>query len=452
MPERKISEFFENDLPAYASYDNVRKLAGIDGLKMSMRKIIFTMLAKYPGKEKIKTDTVANICAAYTNYLHGSANLEGVCNTLAQSFVGSNNYPLLEGNSSGFGTRINPVCAASRYTKIALSPIAEALLNKDDLEIVDKQYFEGTYIEPKYFIPIFPILFLNGSHGLSTGYAQDIYPRDPNEIIKYIECKLNNKKFKGDLLPWFKGFTGNVKYNTETEKIECYGKIEKVNTTTYIISELPIGIEYSKYIDILEKLCDTNIISDYTDNCDTKTDIISFEIKTTREFSKKYENNIAELYRIFKLVKPLSETLCCINENNRVIEYNSIEDILDAFIKIRLNYYNIRKQHILNKIENKLIILNSKYIFCDSIIKDELIISKAKKIDIIKKLDTIKGITKIDDSYDYLLTMPIHSISYETLTKLKSDIKDLKEKQKEIKNTDINTMWLSDLAILKKYF
>jgi DNA gyrase/topoisomerase IV subunit A len=85
-----------------------------------MRKILYTLLKKYPNKkEKIKTETIANICAAFTNYLHGAANLGGVCDTMAQSFVSANNYPLIEGNSGGFGTRINPTCAANRYTKIA---------------------------------------------------------------------------------------------------------------------------------------------------------------------------------------------------------------------------------------------------------------------------------------------------------------------------------------------
>ena len=104
IQQRQLSEFFKEDLPSYASYDNIRKIASyIDGFKNSQRKIVYTMKNMYP-KDFIKTETLANMCAAYTQYLHGAANLGGVVNGLAQSYVGANNYPLLKGNSGGFGT------------------------------------------------------------------------------------------------------------------------------------------------------------------------------------------------------------------------------------------------------------------------------------------------------------------------------------------------------------
>ena len=142
--EYNVKEFFKTDLPAYAAYDNARKIASyIDGQKISMRKILYTLLKKYPGKEKIKTETLANVCAAFTNYLHGAANLCGVCNTMAQNFVGANNYATLNGNTGGFGTRYDNNCAAPRYTKVALSEIFKKLLNENDEEIVGRQFFEG---------------------------------------------------------------------------------------------------------------------------------------------------------------------------------------------------------------------------------------------------------------------------------------------------------------------
>src|SRR5574344_881058 len=97
VQQRQVAEFFKTDLPSYAAYDNTRKIASyVDGMKNSMRKIIFTMKDKYP-KDFVKSETLANVTAAYTNYLHGAANLGGVINTLAQSFVGANNAPLLIG-------------------------------------------------------------------------------------------------------------------------------------------------------------------------------------------------------------------------------------------------------------------------------------------------------------------------------------------------------------------
>ena len=449
--KRNVSEFFEKDLPAYASYDNMRKICSyIDGMKISMRKIVFTLLEKYPGKDKVKTETVANVCAAFTNYLHGAANLGGVIDTCAQSFVGSNAYPLFDGNSGGFGTRINPTCAANRYTKIAINPLVKTLLNDADSEIIGRQFFEGTYIEPQFFVPTFPILFLNGSHGMSTGFSHDIYPRNPDEIISYIKKRLNGTEHpRMDLLPWFRGHTGKVAYNKELDRNESFGVVVKNNMTSYTITELPIGMEYQKYVEILDKFIDDGIIQDYYDKCDTTTDKILFELKTTREFTRKHESE-RSVYEALKLIKSLPETLCCIDENNRVREFKSVNEILDAFIDIRLKYYNLRKDYLLKSLEDSFKKLSSRYLFFFGIIKNQIIISNKKKIDIEHQLEKFPKIVKINGNYDYLLDCALYSITFEKLEDLKKQISLVKDKITDIKQTSIEKMWISDLQELKK--
>ena len=448
--EYNVKEFFKTDLPAYAAYDNARKIASyIDGQKISMRKILYTLLKKYPGKEKIKTETLANVCAAFTNYLHGAANLCGVCNTMAQNFVGANNYATLNGNTGGFGTRYDNNCAAPRYTKVALSEIFKKLLNENDEEIVGRQFFEGDYIEPKFFVPIFPILFLNGASGLSTGFSQDICPRNPSEIIEYIKKKISGvEKPRMQLLPWFRGHLGKVEFNKELDRNESFGVITKNNMTSYTITELPIGIEYQKYVEYLDKLCEGGTICDYDDRCDPKTDKILFEIKTTRDFTRKHEGR--KLFDVMHLVKSLPETLCCIDENNRVREFGSIQEILDAYIEIRLKYYNLRKDYLLKSLEDSLKKLSSKYLFIKAIVDKTLVVSNKKKDEIVKQLEKMPKICKINDSYDYLLAMPIHSLTKEKLEELKKQIEDAKAEYKQIKETSIQTMWTNDLHELKK--
>lgn len=446
----KVSEFFSKDLPAYAAYDNTRKLCSyVDGLKISMRKIVYTLIKKYNGKEKIKTETIANVTAAYTNYLHGAANLGGVCDTMAQSFIGANNYALLDGNSGGFGTRINPVCAANRYTKIVLSDVIKKLIIDVDENIIGHQFFEGDYIEPSFFVPVFPIVFLNGSSGMSTGFSHDIYPRNPVEVIEYIKKRIaGTERPRMDLLPWFKGHTGKVEYNKELDRNESFGVVVKNNTTAYTITELPIGIEYQKYVEYLDKLCDDGVIQEYKNTCDTKLDTICFELKTTREFTKKHEGR--KLYEVLRLVKSLPETLCCIDENNRVREFKNIQEILDAFIDLRLKYYDARKQWLLKTVKSNLEELVSKYLFVKGIVEKTIIVADKKKDDIVKQLEKIDKIIKIDGSHDYLLRMPIHSLTTEKLEDLKNQIKEAKDLFTSTKETTIQVMWTNDLHELKK--
>ncbi len=442
MDTWKITDFYNNDVPAYASYDNLRKIGSyVDGLKISMRKLIYVAFDKLQ-KEPAKTENFCNVCAAETNYLHGANNLCGVANTLTQKFVGANNYPLLEGFGS-FGTRINPTCAAPRYTRIKLSENSKNFFNKEDFEIVEKQIFEGDVIEPKFFIPILPVLLINGSDGLSTGFSQKILPRNPKDIIAYIKAKLEGKKYKKPLMPYYKGFNGSFRYNEEG-KLEILGTVKQINATNYVIEELPIFMEYTSYINILDKLVEDKVIIDYVDKCDPKVDNILFEIKTTREFSKKYDT-LEALLKVFRLIKPYTEIFNCVDENSRVREFTSVEEIIDAFIDIRLKYYQKRKEHILLTNMETLKRLCSKYLFCAGVIKEEIEIRNMPKQNIIKQLEKINDIVKVDDSYDYILNMPVHSLTKETLSKLKEQISELKSFIKATKSKTIEELWTTDI-------
>lgn len=445
----EVSKYFNNDLIDYAAYDNIRKIPSyIDGMKMSQRKVIYTLLKKYP-KEFVKTETLANITAAFTNYLHGANNIAtAVCTTMTQAFVGSNNYPLTNGNSGGWGCRINPNAAAPRYTRMCLSDVSKQFIHDDDEEIVGRQFFEGDYIEPKFFMPTFPLLLLNGSNGLSTGFSSTIYPRNPKEVVSYIKKKLKGVQPRMALLPWFRGFKGEVRVTDESSNVESVGVIEKLNSTSYEIRELPIGMDYQKYIGILDKLCDDKIIVDYDDCCEPKTDEILFKVKTTRQFTNSYSEKDA-LLKVFKLVKSLPENLNCIDENNRVREFSSIHEILDTYIAIRLEYYQKRKEYLLEKYMQKMRVLASKYVFCDGVIRETIKVAKMPKEKIVAQLDKDERIIKVDDSYDYLLRMPIYSISKEKMAEMKEQLSKLSEELKTIKKTTKEEMWSADMDAFK---
>lgn len=449
MDKRTLTEYYENDVPAYANYDNLRKLNGIDGLKLSQRKVVYAAF-KRCYNSWLKTDTMCAQTQIDTNYIHGAANLEVVIDNMVANYVGANNYPLLIGNSGGFGCRISPRPSAGRYTRIHLADIAKKLFLEIDNEILEKQVFEGDEIEPKFFVPIFPVMFLNGASGMSTGFSNEILPRNPVEVIEYIKKKITGtERPRMQLLPWFKGHLGKVEFNKELNRNESFGVVTRNNTTSYTITELPIGTEYQKYVEFLDKLCDNGTIVDYDDKCDPKTDKILFNIKTTREFTKKHADE-RKLYDAFHLVKSLPEVLCCIDENNRVKEFNSIQDILDMFINIRLKFYDKRKKYILESLKSKISELVSKYTFVLGIVKKTIIVSNKKKDDIIKQIDPIDKIIKIDGSYDYLLRMPIHSLTTEKLAELKQQIIDTKAEFDKVKATTIQDMWLGDLHELKK--
>ena len=459
-----FKNFYDNDAPSYGAYDNIRKIASyIDGLKLSQRKVMHTLFKKFPNpKTEIKTSRLASAVAECTEYLHGEASLTQVLDTMAASFVGSNNYLLVTGHGN-FGTRFSGPgsAAAPRYTFCSVSPISDKLFLEIDRALCIPQVFEGSDIEPMFMMPIFPVLFINGTDGISTGWKTTIFPRNPKEILKYIRAVLTKADRIPHIeksLPWFRGFLGETKLIKEkdangnvSEKVMNYGVIEKVNSNTLHITEIPITYTYASYIKVLDGLVEKGTIEDYEDLSDPKTDRFEFTIKVKRVF---FEGNqdVQSWIKVFGLAKPLNEQLNCIDENNRIKEFKDIKEILDTFIKLRLEYYELRKKHLLGKYNNDIMLDVSRFVFCKGIIDETIEIKNKKKDDIVKQLDKTDKIVKKDDSYNYLLNMPMSSITKEKMAELATKIKELQGLIKETKKKTIEEMWLADLDEIEKEF
>ena len=220
----------------------------------------------------------------------------------------------------------------------------------------------------------------------------------------------------------------------------------------YIIREIPIGKDcYVSYLKTLDDLCDNGIIQDYYDKCNSKTGEIVIEIKTTREFTNKY-NTEDKLLTVLKLKTVLHEQLNFIDESNRVREFNSIPEILDAFIDIRLKYYQKRKDYLIQTTKAYLNKQYSKYLFCKGIIDDTIKVKNTPKDKIIEQLDKIDKIIKVNDSYQYLLSIPVYSITKDGLKDIKEDILKNKELLQTYKSKEIEGFWSDDIKEIKGFF
>lgn len=449
--QRTTTDFFKHDKPAWAVYDALRKLPQfIDGFKISQRKLMWTAFNKLQ-KEWMKTETFCNIVALDTAYIHGSGNLCGVCSSLVQDFIGACNYQYLMGNDGGWGSRLITRESAPRYTKLKLAEISKKLFNPIDNEILEKQYFEGQFIEPKYLIPVFPTLFLNLSNGITAGFSSSIYSRNPHDVISYIKKKLAGTEHpRVELAPWFKGYKGSIRFNEDAKQYESVGHIVQNNMTSYTIDEIPVETSYQKYVEMLDKLEEDKVIQSYEDKCDPRTNTMLFEIKTTRDFTRNHED-VETLNKVFKLVRSLPENLNCIDEDNRVIEFNSVQEILDRFIDLRLKFYQKRKDWLLNSLKDKLTQLASKYYFVRAVVNGDIVVNKRKKDNIEAQIEKFEKIKKIDGSYNYLLSMPLYTLTLEKIDELKKQIEAGKEEYKTAMATSIQDMWLADLKELQKY-
>jgi DNA topoisomerase-2 len=336
----------------------------------------------------------------------------------------------------------------------------EALTSKIFMEvdnpILNQQDDDGLPIEPETYAPIIPMILVNGTKGIGTGFSTTIPPYNPLEIIKNIKNKINKKKYE-IMHPWFQGFEGVVK-NKDITNYEIYGRYE-VRGNKLIVSELPIGEWSSDYKEHLEGLLQEDDKKDpkkkdkkekkknpflsYIDNNSDKK--VHFEL----EFEPGYLDNAKDIETTYHLVKRISiNNMHLYNANGAIQKYETIEDIMEDYYKVRLELYQKRKDYLLNELENQLKMISWKVKFILMIVEKKLEINNKKKSEIESQLEKQK-FTKIDNSYNYLLSMPIYNLTNEKIEELK---KQEKEKQTEFDTLIEKTpekLWTTDLEILE---
>jgi DNA topoisomerase II len=440
----KITKFFEDDYNDYAIYDSFRSISNyIDGFKPSARKSIYTIKERNIKKPYKLAQLVSQI-AADTQYIHGEQSLNGVVVGLAADYSGTNNINLIKPEGS-FGNRTIQQASAARYIFTCKSDSFDVILNAGDDPNLIKQIFENEQIEPKYFVPILPLLLINGNEGIGNGFAQKILSRNPKEIIKQLYNYLDGKKVSyNSLTPYFKGFTGNIVRDEEAENWKIYGTFKKTTQTTILVTEVPVGYDLEKWKEILDKLEDNKVIQSYNDKSEDNK--FETEIRVTREFMAQDDERILEK---LKLIRKVSENFTCIDENNRIREFNSLQEIFDAYVTIRLDYYNKRKEYLINKLEKELNLLSNKVKFIYFVIKGEIVLNNKPKIEIENQCEK-KKLDKIDDKYDYLLNMNLWSLTKEKLAELRQKLDEKNIELKSIVEITINEMWKKDLKELER--
>jgi len=435
-----ITEFYNTELVDYASYSTLRMIgSAIDGQKNVHRKVLYTILEKNI-KNEIKVSQLNSKVAEFSEYLHGD--MSSAISKMAQSYTGSNNVPLLKDEGS-FGTRFNNEPSAPRYIYTHGTNDLFQMFNKDDNPILEGQTFEGHKIEPKFYLPSLPVLLLNGSEGMGTGFAQKILPRDKVAIKKYLKYFLEdknktNKPFNN--LPHYDGFNGTVHQGENPNQFIFKGKVEILNSNKVMITELPVGIELKTYVKTLYKLKDSGVIQNFKDLTNKS---YKFEITFLRSVLKNLTEE--QVLDKLKLVKTVSENYTAIDENLRVKIFENVNDIFHYYIDVKLRYLAKRKDYMIQKLSDDISLDASKYLFIKGITEDTIAVNKRTKDNIISQLDKIDKIIKKDCTYDYLLNMAIHSLTKERMDKLLQDIKDKKERLDNIKKTSTNEMWLEEL-------
>ena len=431
-----ISDFIHKDLVNFSLADLKRSIAHVsDGLKPSQRKVLYACFTKNLTSE-MKVAQLAAYVSEKTSYHHGEVSLADTIVKLAHNFTGSNNINLLE-PCGQFGTRLmgGKDASQTRYIFTKLTKNARILFDPKDDPVLNYLDDDGKQIEPDYYVPILPTVLVNGTEGIGTGFSSYIPPFNPLDIKHNIERIIRGETVV-PMKPWFDKFTGRVFSNEDGLWIT--EGVWKSSGKNVLVTELPPGRWTQDYKEYLDTLIEKKKITNYVNN--STTDDVNFIIEG-------YTGN--DIIKDFKLQKTFHvSNMHLFHPTRGIHKYESPEEILTDFVKIRSETYKKRKTHLIRVLKEKTKKLENMSKFIDMVIHEKLIVFRRKRIDLEREMENI--FDKIDGSYEYLLNIKTYQYTLEAIQSIREETTKSRIELDTLQQMSHIDMWKRDLKIYKQ--
>lgn len=523
-----FSDFIDKDLIHFSMASVARAVPNLmDGMKPSIRKIIYGCF-KRNLTDEIKVAQLAGYISEHCAYHHGENSLQAAIIGMAQDFVGANNINLLAPVGQ-FGTRLTGGSdyAAPRYIFTNLTPITSTIFKKVDENLYTYEEDDGQLVEPKFYAPIIPMLFVNGTNGIGTGWSTELPQFNPVDIVSVLRARIDGKPVPS-LAPWYRGFKGVIEPTNQKNCWLTRGVYKVLDSKTVQITELPIGEWTSNFKTMLDELmgmisvnkddakaapkassknspkntkslasnltgskrgksaasanalsngldeevdldAEKVLIKDYKDLCSESTVkfVITFEPRILSHLiNNSDKNGISLLEKKLHLTSKLSfnSKLNFFGPDGKLLNLTSIDQIMDHYFVERLSLYVKRKAFLEGDMKRRLAILSAKARFILDIIEKRITVNNKPKAEIIEQLRKLKYPVMIDKElvdletlakgpdgmreegdYNYLISMPIYSLTKEKVEEL---IRERDELDKELAVLLARTpgdLWKSDL-------
>lgn len=485
------SDFLDTELIKFSIADCARSIPSLlDGLKEGHRKVLYVCFSRnlrYTGKV-LKVAQLAGSVAEKSGYHHGEQNLFNTITGMACSYVGSNNIPLLFRDGQ-FGSRIQGGKDApnARYINTKLDMLTRLIFRPEDDVLLEHVEDDGEQVEPRFYIPIIPMILVNGNIGIGTGWSSSVPCYNPLDLIECIKVWLENDgkvvtqdgettiSLFPEIKPWYRQHTGEMVLDSD-QKYTSWGKLER-DKNKVRVTELPVGLWTDDFKDFLEELREEKQITNYKNNSTVNT--IDFTITEATDGVVCDETNL----KLYKYIR--TSNMVLFSESGQLKKYTSVDDIINEFCQVRFAFYIKRKKHILNNIENEIKFLGNKKRFLEEVRDGEIKLfeqgkqtrQSRKTADLVAELEKrgydkmVEGEEKEEKEdaeenedelkkpaeskkhgYDYLLRLQIHSFTAEKIDKLKNDIANRVDERDKLKGTSEKQLWLADLEVFEKEY
>ncbi|MCJ2145843.1 DNA topoisomerase IV subunit A [Bacillus sp. B19-2] len=415
-----------------------------DGLKPVQRRILYAMHAEGNTHDKNfrkAAKTVGNVIGNY--HPHGDSSVYEAMVRMSQDWKVRNVLVEMHGNN---GSIDGDPPAAMRYTEARLAAIASELLRDIDKETVEfVPNFDDTSKEPVVLPAMFPNLLVNGSTGISAGYATDIPPHHLGEVIDAVIRRIDSPNCSvDDLMELVKGPdfpTGGIiqgkegikkAYETGKGKIIIRGKAEietiRGGRQQIVITEIPFEVNKAN---LVKKMDEFRIerkvegISEVRDETDRTGLRIVIELKKEADA----QGILNFLYKNSDLQIPYNFNMVAIH-NRRPMLMN-LTSILDAYIGHQKEVITNRSQYELKKAKERHHIVEG--LMKALSILDEVIAtirSSNDKRD--AKNNLIEKFAFTEPQAEAIVSLQLYRLTNTDITALQQEAKELDRKIKEL--------------------
>jgi DNA gyrase/topoisomerase IV subunit A len=406
----------------------------VDGMKPVQRFYLYSSIQNSK-KEFKKVSAIAGVLSSY-GYNHGETSGSGAGQLMASEW--SNNICLVEGRGS-FGTRLVQEAAAPRYTYTRLHKNFDRFIRDVDLA---PEHTDPEHEPPAFYVPVIPLVLVNGVRGIATGFATNILPRDPKDLARackeYIETGTVGKK----IAIKFPDFSGKVSYDVVKGRYDCVGRYELKSKTVLLITEVPYGFDRETYVQVLDKLEEDGPIVSYEDQCDKNG--FRFEIKLKQSVAADLTD--AKIVQMFKLSKPFAENLTVIDFNGKLREYEDERQLVKDFCEFRNTVLDKRIMKRKQEFNEEVRWLTVKMQFIQAVIDNQIKFKNQKKDAVCSQILTETSALETD--CDRLLRINLMNLTSEMVKQLKDEIEVAKKELKFWQKTTVKEQFLCDLEEL----
>lgn len=389
-----ISEFIDKGLILFSNADNVRSIPSfMDGLKPSQRKVLCGVLTRNQ-VSSIKVSQLAGPISSAMSYHHGEKSLESTIVNMAQTFVGSNNVNLLRPQGQ-FGTRLKGGgdAASSRYIFTSLAPVARKIFRREDDPLLTYRSEDDKVAEPTFYWPVIPMVLVNGTSGIGTGFSTSIPNHNPLELIAQIRAFLRGQPLQ-PLTPYYRHFKGTVVW--QGDRFVSQGVWARLPNHPRVIhiTELPLGVWTDHYKAFLDKAIEGGGETGHRKK--SVVGVVRYKVGTYQdEKSVDLQVELDQDYSEDQVVEGLrlSESKTCHTHNMHVFDphghlakFPTTLGLLTTFCHYRLHFYECRRRYRLQVLEREMRTLAERIRFIQGLVDQTLVILNQTKLQVVTTL------------------------------------------------------------------